>query len=136
MKTLNKNKLKKILNLIDKEKYYDYVFVDCGSLELPESNLVISDVDKNILLISLFNINKDKCKNFLKKKNFNNKILGVISNIMLHKKKENRDINEYYYYEKDQNNIDLNKNEIDKKIIDKKNKFKYFYKFKKRLKEN
>ena len=46
---------------------------------------------------------------------------------MLHKK-ENRDINEYYYYEKDQNNTDLNKNEIDKKIIDKKNKFKYFYK--------
>jgi len=127
MKTFNKNKLKKILNLIDKQKYYDYVFVDCGSLELPESNLVISDVDKNILLISLFNINKDKCKNFLKKKNFNNKILGVISNIMLHKK-ENRDINDYYYYEKDQNNTDLNKNKIDEKIIDKKNKFKYFYK--------
>ena len=116
------------------EMFYDYVFVDCGSLELPESNLVISDVDKNILLVSLFNINKDKCKNFLKKKNFNNKILGVISNIMLHKK-ENIDIKEYYYYEKDQNNIDINKNEIDKKIEVKKNKFKYFDKFKKNLKK-
>ena len=66
-------------------------------------------------------------QNSFKRKNFNNKILGVISNIMLHKK-ENRDINDYYYYEKDQNNTDLNKSEIDKKIIDKKNKFKYFYK--------